>query len=455
MSQSAGPDRQNSTGDRDSNPVRRLGRALWWRVLHVRNIAPTRWLQMFACAVLVVAWFRGNELIATAQPQDENVVAERAGIRIPPTREALLGLSTIEVVVGRNETLEQIFRRLELSLTDLASLRSMPELRSHLDRLRPGDLIRFNMRGEEFFGFERPLSASDTLRVERASSGFASDVIVNPLEREVRTTHGVISMSLFKAAEDAGLDDASALALAEIFAWDIDFVLDIQPGDAFTVTYEALSQDGEPVGDGDILAVEFVNAGTVYRAVRYVDPDGLAAYYTPEGKSLRKAFLRAPVEFSRISSRFNMARRHPVLNRIRAHKGVDYAAPIGTPVRAAGDGRVRFVGQQGGYGRVIELDHAAGVVTVYGHLSRFAKGLSRGDRVRQGDVIGYVGMSGLATGPHLHYEYRVRGVHKNPQTVPLPTAEPVPDSLMADFRLRTQSALASLERGAGPVVLAR
>jgi murein DD-endopeptidase MepM/ murein hydrolase activator NlpD len=228
-------------------------------------------------------------------------------------------------------------------------------------------------------------------------------------------------------------------------------VLDIQPGDEFFVTYEEVSQDGKFVRDGNVLAVRFVNRGHSFEAVRYVDPDGDARYFTPEGRSLRRAFIRAPVAFTRVSSGFNAARLHPILNRIRAHKGVDYAAPIGTPVRAAGEARVRFVGQQGGYGKVIELEHRAGIVTVYGHLSRFAQGLSRGDRVRQGDVIGFVGMTGLATGPHLHYEYRVGGVQKNPQTVPLPTAEPVPEQWMADFRAKSGPWLASLGSPALPV----
>ena len=197
--------------------------------------------------------------------------------------------------------------------------------------------------------------------------------------------------------------------------------------------------------DGDILAVEFVNGGDAYRAVRFTAPDGTAAYYTPQGHSLRKAFIRAPVTFTRISSRFNPSRRHPVLNRLRAHKGVDYAAPTGTPVHAAGDGKVRFVGRKGGYGNIVEIDHSGGVTTVYGHLSKFARGLSRGDRVRQSDVIAYVGMTGLATGPHLHYEYLVRGVHKDPQKVPLPKAEPVPAALLADFRRSTGPLLATLD----------
>ncbi len=413
-----------------------------------------RWLQAAALGVIALGWWRGETLreqaavTAAAAPQE-------VGLAEPATlTEAALGLSTIEVIVRRNDTLERIFRNLELSLADLASLRAVPELRAHLDRLHPGELLRISTRAGEFFGLERRLSPSETLKVVRGQDGFATDLIENPIERIQRTATGEIRSSLFQAANSAGISDATALKIAEIFAWDIDFVLDIQPGDRFAVTYEQLSQDGEPLGDGDVLAAEFVNNGQVYRAVRYAAPDGSVSYFTPEGGSLRKAFIRAPVEFTRISSRFNPNRRHPVLNRMRAHRGVDYAAPIGTPVRAAGDGRVRFVGWKGGYGKVVELEHAGQVRTVYGHLSRFARGLDRGDRVRQGEVIGHVGMTGLATGPHLHYEYLHRGVHKDPQKVPLPKASPIPASLLTDFRQRTGPLLASLGKATPGATLA-
>jgi murein DD-endopeptidase MepM/ murein hydrolase activator NlpD len=188
--------------------------------------------------------------------------------------------------------------------------------------------------------------------------------------------------------------------------------------------------------------------------VRYIGPDGSAHYYTPDGRSMHKAFLRTPVEFTRISSKFNSTRLHPILNLIRAHKGVDYAAPIGTPVRAAGDGRIRYAGPKGGYGNVVEIEHTRSIVTVYGHLSRFAKGTHVGSHVTQGTVIAYVGMTGLATGPHLHYEYRVNGVFKNPQTVSLPDAEPIEASLRPDFDARTAPLLAALE-APGPVLVSR
>nr|PZN77442.1 MAG: hypothetical protein DIU56_11605 [Pseudomonadota bacterium] len=287
------------------------------------------------------------------------------------------------------------------------------------------------------------------------SAGFLAELLENPLEVRERTVRGVIDRSLFEAVTAAGAHDQTALALAEIFGWDIDFVLDIQRGDSFVVTYQELLQDGEYVKDGPVLAARFVNRGREYVAVRYERPDGTADYYTPEGKSMRKAFLRAPLEFTRVSSRFNLNRRHPVLNRIRAHKGVDYAAPTGTPVRAAGDGRVIFAGRKGGYGNVVEIDHSRGVVTLYAHLSRFAKGIRAGQRVQQGKVIGYVGMTGLATGPHLHYEYRLNGVHKDPQKVPLPDARPIEPELLADFLAKTAPLVASLDLPFGPALVAR
>jgi murein DD-endopeptidase MepM/ murein hydrolase activator NlpD len=342
-----------------------------------------------------------------------------------------------------------------LNLADLATLRGLPELRKQIDLLKPGELLRFMHRGGELVGLERKLSDSETLKVTRDENGFNSDVLENPLEIRTRTGSATIHSSLFQAAADAELDDRVAIELADIFQYDIDFVLDIQPEDRFTVVYEEVFQDGTLLRTGNILAAKFVNDGREYRAVRYVDQQGHPEYFTPDGKSLRKAFIRAPVQFSRVSSTFNPSRRHPILNTIRAHRGVDYAAPIGTPVRAAGDGKVKFVGRQGGFGNVIELEHGSGVVTVYGHLSRFAAQLRRGQRVDIGQVIGYVGMTGLATGPHLHYEYRVNGVHKNPQTVPLPDAQPIPAIESERFLNTTADLVNALDLPAGRALVAR
>ena len=364
-------------------------------------------------------------------------------------------LSTIKVIVTRNDTLDHIFRRLALSLSDLASLRSLPGIRAHLDRLRPGETLTLTAKSGTLMGLERRLNIDQTLKVDRAQEGFTATVLSNPLATRTRTISAPIDSSLFESMAAAGGHDQTALSLANIFGYDIDFVLDIRPGDSFTVTYTEVLQDGKYLQDGPILAARFINQGKEYLAVRYVNPSGNADYYSPQGASLHKAFLRAPLEFTRVSSPFSLHRMHPILNTIRAHKGVDYAAPIGTPVRAAGDGRVLFAGVRGGYGNLVELDHSRGITTVYGHLSRFAHGLHAGQHVAQGEVIAFVGMTGLATGPHLHYEYRVNGVFQNPQTVKLPSALPIDGPLKADFLAKSAPLLASLDPPPGPTLVSR
>src|ERR1700733_792941 len=365
-------------------------------------------------------------------------------------------LSTIRVIVGRNDTLDHIFRRLALSLADLATLRSLPGIRARLDKLRPGETLTLTTaKTGSLMGFERRLNFDQTLKVDRSPTGFQANVLQNPLATRTRTITGTIDSSLFESVTAAGGHDRTALSLADIFGYDIDFVLDIRPGDTFTVTSTEVLQDGKYLQDGPVLAARFVNQGRQYLAVRYVGAAGNADYYSPQGRSLHKAFLRAPLEFTRVSSPFSLHRLHPILNTIRAHKGVDYAAPIGTPVRAAGDGRVLFAGRRGGYGNLVELDHARGITTVYGHLSRFAAGLHRGQHVTQGQVIAFVGMTGLATGPHLHYEYRVDGVFKNPQTIKFPEALPIDGPQRADFLAKSAPLLASLNPPPGPDLVSR
>ncbi|MEP6883485.1 MAG: peptidoglycan DD-metalloendopeptidase family protein [Gammaproteobacteria bacterium] len=352
--------------------------------------------------------------------------------------------ATIEVIVGRNDTLDGIFRRMALDTADLAAIRQLPGIRQSLDLLRPGDTIKVTHTDGEITELTRRFSETQTLKVVREEAGFAARMIDNPVQTRVRTAAATIDSSLFQAAEAADISDVVALKLANVFAWDIDFVLDIREGDRFTAVYEQIYQDGKYLHDGEVLAAEFINNGKVYRAVRFVTDAGSVGYYTPDGLPMRKAFLRAPVEFTRISSVFNPHRRHPILNLIRGHMGTDYAAPTGTPVHAAGDGRVSFAGRRGGYGNAVVLAHTSSVSTLYGHMSRFARNVRIGSHVQQGDVIGYVGMTGLATGPHLHYEYLVNGVHKNPQTVQLPGAEPLRAEALQTFRGTTASLLADL-----------
>jgi murein DD-endopeptidase MepM/ murein hydrolase activator NlpD len=368
---------------------------------------------------------------------------------------AQLALSSIDVIVSRNDTFDRIFRRLRLNVADLATLRALPGLRVRLDSLRPGESLHFTHRDGELYALRCRLNDAETLQVTRSGDGLKADVLENPLESRTRTVGGRISSSLFEAVEGAGAHDQTAVALADIFGWDVDFVLDVRPGDSFVVTYQEIWRDGRYLKDGPVLAASFVNQGREYRAVRYTDPSGVTSYYAPDGSSMRRAFLRAPLEFSRVSSGFNSARMHPILNRIRAHKGVDYAAPVGTPVRAAGDGVVRFAGVMGGYGNLVEIEHTHSITTVYGHLARFAHGMRAGTHVTQGTVIAYVGMTGLATGPHLHYEYRVNGVFKNPQTVLLPAAAPISAMYSADFHTHADPLLASLDQAAGPMLVSR
>jgi murein DD-endopeptidase MepM/ murein hydrolase activator NlpD len=355
---------------------------------------------------------------------------------------------TIEFVVRRNDTMDRIFRHLDLDLGDLANIRDLPGVRESLDRLRPGDLITFVHENGIVRALKQRISETQILSVTRADAGFSAEVIETPLEARVAQAHGTINSSLFVAARAAGLSPDVILRLAnEVFGWEIDFALDIQPGDEFTVLYEQKFRDGEYIADGKILAADFVSAGKLHRAVRFESADGkIADYFAPDGRSMRRQFLRAPLDFTRVSSDFNPSRRHPILNTIRAHRGVDYAAPTGTVIKAAGEGRVSFAGTQGGYGRVIILEHGGNVSTLYGHMSRFAVGMRQGRRVRQGDTIGYVGRTGAATGPHLHYEYRLRGVHMNPRTVPLPEALPISTEYRSQFDTAAAQLLTKLDR---------
>lgn len=363
---------------------------------------------------------------------------------------------TVEFVVRRNDTLDRIFRQLQLNLVDLANIRQLREARNQLDRLRPGDTITVVHEDGNIQSLQHRVSETEILSINRTDGNFSAELINTPVESRVVTAQGRIETSLFVAARAAGVGSELILRLAnDIFGWKIDFALEIQPGDRFSIIYEQKFRDEKFIGDGRILAADFVNAGTTFRAVYYRSPDGkIADYFAPDGRSMRRQFLRAPLDFTRISSNFNPNRRHPILNKIRAHKGVDYAAATGTVIKAAGDGRVDFVGVKGGYGKVVVLDHGAGITTLYGHMSRFARSLARNQRVRQSETIGYVGMSGAATGPHLHYEYRINGVHKNPRTVPLPDAGPIPQQYMADFHTRSDAMQVELDRARDAGVIA-
>jgi murein DD-endopeptidase MepM/ murein hydrolase activator NlpD len=360
------------------------------------------------------------------------------------------GPDSVEVTVQRDDTLDQIFRSVGLDVATLNDLRARPEVRKALDVLRPGDIITLTHADGVLQSLNRQISNTLTLSVARAGDGYAVNYIENPLETTIVGQRARIESSLFEAGEKAGMSPRTIMTLAnQIFGWDIDFALDIREGDEFGVLYEQKLQDGRYVSDGRVLAAEFVNQGKTHRAVWFESKDGdVQGYFTPEGKGMRKAFLRAPLDFTRISSVFNPHRVHPLSGIIRAHKGVDYAAPTGTPIWAAGDGRIEFAGRKGGYGNAVIIDHGRGITTLYGHMSRFDNSARNGRSVRQGEIIGYVGATGAATGPHLHYEYRINGEYKNPATIPLPRTE-IPSQYLAEFRSQAETSLAKLELTSG------
>lgn len=356
------------------------------------------------------------------------------------------GPDSVEVTVQRNDTLDQIFRSTGIDIATLAELRTLPDVRKALDILRPGDIITLTHANGVLESLNRRISDTLTLSVSRAGDGFAVNYIENPLEIGVTGRRARIDSSLFEAGIAAGISGQTIMVLAnEIFGWDIDFANEIREGDEFSVLYQQQFQDGQYVSDGRVLAASFVNRGKVHRAVWFESADGkVRGYYTPEGKGMRKAFLRAPLDFTRISSRFNPNRRHPITGKVRAHKGIDYAAPTGTPIYAAGDGRIEFAGRKGGYGNAVVINHGRNITTLYAHMSRFGKSARNGRAVRQGEVIGYVGSTGASTGPHLHYEYRIRGAHKNPESIPLPNTE-IASAYASEFHRQAETTLAQLE----------
>ncbi|HVY06026.1 MAG TPA: M23 family metallopeptidase, partial [Burkholderiales bacterium] len=283
------------------------------------------------------------------------------------------------------------------------------------------------------------------LHVARSDSGFSATEEAPQTEQWVMQSSGQIETSLFGATDASGIPEVVALQIAEIFSSDIDFHRDLRRGDRFSVIYEALAADGEFVGFGRVLSAEFVNQGHAFRAVYFRDDQGRNGYYTPDGRNMRKAFLRSPIEFSRVTSGFSNSRFHPILNKWRAHKGIDYGAPSGARVRATADGHVTFAGKKGGYGNVVVVRHPNGYETLYAHLSGFAEGVRPGRRVTQGEVVGFVGSTGLATGPHLHYEFHVNGVHQNPMKLAMPPGPPITSQSRAAFDESSQPLLSRLD----------
>jgi murein DD-endopeptidase MepM/ murein hydrolase activator NlpD len=352
---------------------------------------------------------------------------------------------TLTHLVKKGESISSIFSVLDLSKLDLHNVTHSNELGKQFASIAPEKslYITTNTNGQlQKLIYHKNLI--DTLIAKRINDTFVVELISKPIKKTISNTQVIINNSLFLDGQEAGLSDKLIMQLADIFAWDIDFALNIRKGDQFTAIYEKVFVDNKEIDNGNILAAEFINQGRSYTAVRFEQKEDSAEYFTPNGKSMHKTFLRTPVEFARISSRFNLKRKHPVLNRIRAHKGVDYAAKSGTPIKTTGNGKITFRGRKGGYGRVVIVQHGQKYSSLYAHMSGFRKGQRVGSTVKQGQIIGYVGKSGLATGAHLHYEFRVNGVHRNPLTVKLPKAKSIKKSLLAQFKKQTQPFLTRL-----------
>jgi murein DD-endopeptidase MepM/ murein hydrolase activator NlpD len=430
-----------------------------------RMLAPRSWRKehmvlatLFATVTTLVAAIAPGFASATRRPSEPAMVTHavvlpeaaliESGVDAGesekhPTATAAADWQTITVESG--QTLGGIFATLDLPATTLHRLLQQPGVSAPLARIRAGTQFQFL------------IAAPGELRAMRFDRDEASRVLLTfdgdridqqieerALQHRVRMARGEIEGSLFGAGAKAGLSNGAIVELAKVFGYDIDFAQDLRVGDRFSVVYEEIYRDGERLRAGDILAATFVNQGKTYTAFRYEFADGRTEYFDDTGRPLKKSFLRIPVEFTRISSLFSTARKHPILGRVRAHQGVDYAAGTGTPIMSAGDGRIAFAGWKNGYGRTVIVDHGRGYTTLYGHMSRFAKAKT-GARVRQGETIGFVGMSGLASGPHLHYEFRINGAHRDPLKVTLPKPEPLPRTELARFRLQTQPMLAKLQ----------
>jgi len=422
---------------RPSAPRRRLLETLLARAPMPQEWSGRQWLHLGLVAALLA-------LLASIVPGLSRFGNEHTppaltsvSLPLPPLSrartEAVSGHDWQEVTVTSGQTLAAIFTEMGVPQATLHQILAHPGVRETLAKVHPGVKLGFQMSEEgtlSAFRFDRSDSEQVTLALDQG--GLAEQVIERALETRTVLVSGSVGRSLFHSARKLGLAGHVINTLTdEIFQYDIDFSRDMTVNDRFSVLVEQTWRDGELIRTGPVQAAVFTAKGKPFTAVRF-EHEGKVGYFDTEGRPLKKSFIRNPIQFARLSSRFGM-RRHPVLGTMRAHKGVDYAAPTGTPIMAAGDAKVASVGWQGGYGNTVVLDHGRGYTTLYGHMSRTAK-LKRGQQVRQGEVIGYVGATGLATGPHLHYEFRVNGQHRDPLKHMMPPPDPLGSEALLAFR---------------------
>ncbi len=405
-------------------------------------------------------------LKAIETPETNRAAVGRQGGVDPAEGEAESVSSSLEettITVDSGDTLSTIFEKAGLGYSDVLKVLDLGDEARRLERIRPGDKLVLMMDdAEQFAGLKYDLSSESELSIFRKDGDqLVAEITDLPSETRLVSAGGKIKGSLYQSAIATGVPPAQIMQLAEVFGWKVDFLRDVRDGDQFRLIYEVRERHGERLGTGQLVAAEFVNRGERSQALRYTSPNGTSGYYEPDGSSLERGFLRYPVEFSRISSNFNPKRLHPIHNTVRPHNGVDLAAPTGTPVKSAASGQVTFVGWKHGYGKVIQVRHDAKHETLYAHLSGFKANLKRGARIDKGSTIGFVGMTGGATGPHLHYEFKVHGKALDPLKVDLPEANPIASKDRKDFIARTRGSLEELARieidveGEQPVHLAR
>lgn len=351
--------------------------------------------------------------------------------------------STIKIKSG--DTLSRILNDRGVKVDQMPKLLVDDIVKEYLSNLRIGQEINIvQLADGSFHSLATRVGKDRRITIRKSTSGFATASIDLPVEKERVVTSGTIEQSLFIAAEQAKLKQSTIMELADIFQWELDFARDIRKGDQFSLVYDRLYREGKYIGDGEILAAEFIRGGRSYRAIRYTSPEGDTGYYTPDGQSKRRTFLRHPVDVVRITSKFDPNRVHPVLHKIRAHKGVDYGSPYGSPIRATADGKVSYSGSKNAYGKTVILQHGSDVSTLYAHMSKISSKSKVGKRVKQGDVIGYVGKTGRVTGTHLHYEFRRKGVHVDPLKVKFPAAAPLAKKYRPELQKVSDELLAQM-----------
>lgn len=405
-----------------------------------RNTDPAQLIQLNGESLSQIHASLSNNKQEVFHPIETSEVTqqpEQAIEQVQPLKQTIIKIKS-------GHSLSAIFRKHKFSHQDLYRIMQKGKISKALRNLQPGRTLEIESNEQgQLYSLSYQVNRLQSINVIRANDDFDIQTIDKPVDKRVNFSEGLIQSSLFEAGKQSGLSDALVMEMAGIFGWDIDFALDIRQGDKFSILYEEKFIEGKKYQTGTILAAEFTNQGKTFKAIRFTDKSGRTNYYTPEGLSMRKTFLRSPVDFRRISSRFGN-RKHPVLNRMRLHKGVDYAARRGTPIQSSGDGKVIFKGRKGGYGRVVIVQHGSRYKTLYAHMNGFKRGIRVGKYVKQGQTIGFVGSSGRATGPHLHYEFRVNGAHRNPLTVKLPNAAPIKSAFKNDFIAHAESLLAQL-----------